>query len=363
MQICCTKKLFEESHILTEKVPPENDLFCWSAHFIIVNRRKTVVVVNDSSGLGFVLYGLKTKDFSKLAELILKGIKNSLKAIKIREEVIEQYIKTAGKLTFTKTRGPRYVALINKASQLVKMFSEKLDSNVLYQPTASKMIREDFIKVYGTKNYRYTYEILIEKLKKFAGENIIKCEAFDLIIKLNLRQHKCWRRIVVPNDFTFKQFHKILQVLFNWQNYHLYDFDVFDEKGNCILKIMDDDDEIYNFQEGYKILLSAKVKLLDFFKKNCKVIYNYDFGDGWKHEIVSQSTIYDYDKNHPICLMGEGISPPEDVGGDPGYEDFLKIISDTNNEEYERICQWAESQGYTEFNIDLVNTRLKYILA
>jgi hypothetical protein len=62
MQICCTKSLQTELGITPEVILEENDLFCWSAHIITVNRRKAVVAVNDSNRFGFVLYGLKAKE-------------------------------------------------------------------------------------------------------------------------------------------------------------------------------------------------------------------------------------------------------------------------------------------------------------
>lgn len=49
MQICCTKKLNDELGIVPEEGTEENDLFCWSVHLSTVNRRKTVVAVNDSN--------------------------------------------------------------------------------------------------------------------------------------------------------------------------------------------------------------------------------------------------------------------------------------------------------------------------
>jgi len=59
MQICCTKKLQDELGINVQNGSEENDLFCWSAHLITANRRKAIVVVNESNRIGFVLYGLK----------------------------------------------------------------------------------------------------------------------------------------------------------------------------------------------------------------------------------------------------------------------------------------------------------------
>ena len=361
MLICCTKKLSEEAQIVREKVPEEKDIFCYSAHFITINRRKVVVVVNDSSRYGFVLYGLKAKDFKRLDELILHGIKSSLKSMKIKEEVIELYLKAAGQLAFTKTRGPKYVGRLNNACERVNICNDKFDSKVIYQYIASKMMNEDIIRFHDTKDYKYVYELLIDDLNNFAGLNIIKCEAVDLIIKLDLGSHKTWRRLIVPNDITFKQFHLVLQRAFNWDNNHCYDFNIFDENGKRIFKVRDND-EIYEFEKEDKLLLDPDTKILDFVKNEYKITYVYDFGDNWEHEIVTQGTIYDYDKNYPTCIMGEGITPPEDIGGIQGYEEFLKIMSDPNNNGYERACAWAEDQGYKEFDIELVNRKLRSAL-
>ena len=36
------------------------------------------------------------------------------------------------------------------------------------------------------------------------------------------------RRIIVPANLEFARLHKVLQLVFDWQDYHLYDFTVFD---------------------------------------------------------------------------------------------------------------------------------------
>ncbi len=75
----------------------------------------------------------------------------------------------------------------------------------------------------------------------------------------------------------------------------------------------------------------------------------YDFGDNWEHNIEIENVLFDFDKNHPVCLAGKGDRPPEDVGGEGGYE------------EYEHMKEWYESQYYKGFNIDLVNRQLKHL--
>ena len=59
MLIQCTKKLLGELEIKPVPSIEEAPLFSWHANIITVNRRKTVVLCNDSNRYIVVLYGLK----------------------------------------------------------------------------------------------------------------------------------------------------------------------------------------------------------------------------------------------------------------------------------------------------------------
>jgi hypothetical protein len=66
MLIQCTKKLLSELKIETSLPLEEEDtLFSWHANMLTVNRRKTLVLMNDSNRYIIVLHGLKAKDPKK----------------------------------------------------------------------------------------------------------------------------------------------------------------------------------------------------------------------------------------------------------------------------------------------------------
>ncbi len=49
--------------------------------------------------------------------------------------------------------------------------------------------------------------------------------AFQFKIQLkNDSKPDVWRRILVPEKFTFDQLHKLIQLSFGWADYHLYQF-------------------------------------------------------------------------------------------------------------------------------------------
>ena len=223
-------------------------------------------------------------------------------------------------------------------------------------------MNNDLIKINKESDYEYPHALLNKDFNLFAGEEIVKCEAVDIMIKLNLDRNTAWRRVITPVDITFKQLHIILQAVFGWKSYHLYNFNIFDEAGKCVLNVISEFEEVYEPREECQMCLDSEVNLSEYAKQQYKIAYCYDYGDNWEHEITIRGTNTDYNKNYPVCLMGEGNAPPEDVGGISGYEEYLKIMADPNHAEYETMQKWAQSQWYKNFDMDLINRRLKDIL-
>lgn len=358
MQICCTKRLLDELGDAPEAVKEEEDFFCWSANLIIVNRRKTVVVTNDSNRFGFVLHGLKSKDFANLKQLIIQGIITSLKDRNIKEEVINRYLDAGGEPSITKTRGRGYASRLSKACQMVEFFYDKFDPMIVYQSKVSEVINNDYVKI-GDLDYGHPKDLLEMDFRKFAGDQLISCKAAVLIIKLDLGMYTAWRRLVTPVNIDFKKLHNIIQTLFNWRDCHLHDFNVFDDTGKCVINVISKNEEIFEPREDCRMVMEEEAVLSDYIDKNYKIIYCYDFGDNWVHEIIIESIVHDYDKNYPSCLAGEGNAPPEDVGGIPGYEEFVRVMSNPEDPEYKETQQWADSKWYKDFDINMINRSLK----
>jgi hypothetical protein len=87
----------------------------WSANIITMNRRRAIIVANDSSQYGFVLSGIKSKDIKELEGLLLNGVRTCLEAECIAPELIQQCMNDCGsKVTCTKTANPSAVARLNK---------------------------------------------------------------------------------------------------------------------------------------------------------------------------------------------------------------------------------------------------------
>ena len=137
MLIQCTKKLLDELNSKPEGQVDEEPLFSWHANLIIVNRRKTVVLVNDKNRYVIVLHGLKAKDFKKLDELILQAIRETFQQECIKDEIIEQFIQHAKEITFTKTKDRTSVARMNKACEVIYFNEDLLTGDSLIKSAIS----------------------------------------------------------------------------------------------------------------------------------------------------------------------------------------------------------------------------------
>lgn len=358
MEIGCTKTLRTKLRITAQAPSESNEVFCWSANLLTIKRRQVVVVVNNSSRFSMVLYGLKAKDFARLPALILEEMRVSLAKQGLNLQAIEQYMRSAGPVSLTPTNSARAVARMNKVCELVKFYEYCLGNDM--QHKLIQRLNYDLISI-NKKDYAYPAELLLRDFEQFSSGPVICWPAAELLLKLDLGKQKAWRLIITPTQITFRQLHDMIQVLYNWQDEHLYDFTIPvipDQSylfATCIV-----DGSIEDSPER-QVVMDTDIVLADHLKIGSTISYHYDYGDSWEISIEVHKIIGDYDLNYAVCLKGEGNAPPDDVGGVSGYKRFLKIIADPDHEDYRYMTQWAAMQDYRDFDLDDVNLRLKYM--
>jgi len=173
-------------------------------------------------------------------------------------------------------------------------------------------------------------------------------------IKISLLdlEPEIWRIIEINSDAGLLDLHAVIQTAMGWTNSHLHHF----IKNNVFYALPTEGSEDLE----YETIDEETVKISDIIsKKNEKIIYEYDFGDGWEH-IVELLEISEKKIKFPKCLDGGNACPPEDCGGVPGYENLLEVISDPENEEYEDMIEWLGGEFEpSHFNVDEANKRVK----
>lgn len=149
-------------------------------------------------------------------------------------------------------------------------------------------------------------------------------------------QPPIWRRIQVK-DCTLDKLHEYIQTAMGGTNSHLHQFEIRGERYG-------DPELLEDGFEDCECVDSTRTVLSDILPKNGKRFtfqYEYDFGDGWRHEVLFEGFPPAVPKTkYPLCLEGERACPPEDCGGVWGYADYLAAISDPGHEQHEEMLKW-----------------------
>lgn len=94
-----------------------------------------------------------------------------------------------------------------------------------------------------------------------------------------------WRRIQVPQSYSFWDFHVALQDALGWFDCHLHIFRIMNPETEEIEEIGIPDDQ--PFEDDRPCLPGWDVPLSIYFRKSgTRADYEYDFGDGWEHAVV-----------------------------------------------------------------------------
>jgi hypothetical protein len=86
------------------------------------------------------------------------------------------------------------------------------------------------------------------------------------------------------------------------------------------------------------------------------MVYEYDFGDGWEHDVVLEA-IGEVGGTKPPTrvLAGKRACPPEDVGGIWGYYRFLEAMQSPKHPEHSEMLEWGGPFDPDVFEIDEIN--------
>ena len=175
--------------------------------------------------------------------------------------------------------------------------------------------------------------------------------AVQLKVTLKGIQPPIWRRLVVANNYSLGDLHWVIQIAMGWDNDHMHAFSIgkvayaCPETADYGGELCDED---FSLQQVIK-------------RPGQRFTYEYDFGDGWRHEIlVEKIEPADSQTLLPHCLKGARACPREDCGGVGGYEAMLEAKLHPTEE---RLSYWGDPSWVLEFDpehFDLaaVNKRL-----
>jgi hypothetical protein len=161
-----------------------------------------------------------------------------------------------------------------------------------------------------------------------------------------------WRRIVVPESYTFFDLHVAIQNAMGWAGGHLHNFTVgADPRSWVVIDCVAGAEDILEKPDYFE----TEVGITQFFKKEKdECAYTYDFGDNWQHQIVLEKiTDKAPGQKYPQCLDGAMACPPDDCGSIPGYYDCINAVKNKDNSE--GLLDWlGEGWNPDEFDANAV---------
>lgn len=150
--------------------------------------------------------------------------------------------------------------------------------------------------------------------------------AYQLRIDLKGFKPPIWRRVIIPTKITYHQLHQIIQVIFEWQDSHLYMF----QTPEGIIEIPSEEygSQIFDMFATNRSLDARKKTIdVDMLTLN-KIDYIYDFGDDWEH-LIKVEKVFSKDElvkeqigfsgSIPVVIKGKGDAPTEDSRGEEVY--------------------------------------------
>lgn len=210
----------------------------------------------------------------------------------------------------------------------------------------------------------YPYNLFIKGLSDRYGEPVFQTDAAELTVTLDLDGSNAVRRLIVPTFYAFVELHQVIQTVCHWENCHLHRFILSrDEYGIPTETIAPAD---VACDDGEYRHLETEVYLSEVFQMNTQsgdgtIVYHYDFGDDWKHDIKLERIIPQYNNNYAQCTLMEGDAPHEDVGGPAGFQYVLEVLKNKDHTEYANIKSWISGMGWkpiAEGDLEKVNQRL-----
>lgn len=163
-----------------------------------------------------------------------------------------------------------------------------------------------------------------------------------------------WRRLEVPSSLTLHRLHEVLVTAMGWFDYHLHAFEI---DGRRYGVLCDDFDLDYTLPEEEIVLADLVGVGVDRF------IYEYDFGDGWEHDVVLETSGEPAPGvDYPRCTDGGGACPPEDCGGVSGFAEFVEAMADPRHSEHEALKVWYGGEfDYAAFSAAKTSSLLRVL--
>ncbi|MBA3684395.1 MAG: plasmid pRiA4b ORF-3 family protein [Planctomycetes bacterium] len=146
------------------------------------------------------------------------------------------------------------------------------------------------------------------------------------------------REVAVPAALDLVGLHRVVQAAFGWSDSHLWEISTVGRGG---IRWGDADD----VDQGTVDEAADGVSIADALAAgDGTLIYTYDFGDDWRHQITLRRELVEDPANPaPFLIKALRACPPEDCGGPPGFAALLAPRRRSGSAQPDEDADWLDA--------------------
>ena len=171
---------------------------------------------------------------------------------------------------------------------------------------------------------------------------------YVLDVRLREISPPIWRTVELPGASTLEDVHFALQVAMGWTNSHLHQFEIGSARYGAV-----------QYDEAPGLKDERRARLQDVVDAGDRFVYEYDFGDGWEHDVTVTKVSSSAKEVRPRCTAGARACPPEDCGGPGGYDRLLHVLGDPSDPEHVALVGWSQDYDPEAFEVPSIGIDLR----
>lgn len=318
-------------------------------------------LVNENSNIIIAICDFE-EDKDNIKSTIKETIRRGLKKYLISSEVIERFINISETVEYLKSRDSYTIGRMNVITRFCEQLIKKSSAEEIDNYELEKICRKSDFNMYydsGMDSYYQPIELFLNGLLGKYGREVFK-SGVEIKIKTVIDNKSIYRNFKAPVGITFEQLHLIIQTIFSWFNINEYNFIITNTVTNVKeIFIADTQDEV-NIDNYY---FSSRKYIEEYFDKNYKCQYIYDFSERWKLDITFgdiDDEYYDYGVN---MLKIEGETPAECLfNNELQTIRKVSIIADKKYDKYIDMIKHPDITILPKRSISDIKKKLKMLL-
>lgn len=151
---------------------------------------------------------------------------------------------------------------------------------------------------------------ILNMAREFDGGVNTGVSVLQFKIQLRHTPAPVWRRVLVPDDWSFAGLHAVIQAAFEWDDKNPHNF-VFG--GKVRIESQNELEMMSDTKNNVELRSEQMARLTDIFSQFERGVYTYDFEENWEHDVVFERVLpKEPTVIYPCCIKARGSAPADE---------------------------------------------------